>query len=96
LSGPFDRALAQQALRVAADTYAVRFGTPRSAAYRAAWLKFRQRIRTLEDLHRWEAAIATKAAERQRLAGAAGAVPGRDAQRARSSRHRTAPGRFAA
>jgi hypothetical protein len=46
----FDQALEQRALREAAEAYATRHGEPGSPAYRAAWLRFRQRIRTLDDL----------------------------------------------
>jgi hypothetical protein len=55
---PFDRALELLELRRAADVYASRHGEPGSAAYRAAWLRFRQRILCIEDLQRMRASSA--------------------------------------
>jgi hypothetical protein len=49
---PFDRALELHVLREAGEEYASRHGEPGSAAYRAAWLRFRQRVETAGDLRR--------------------------------------------
>lgn len=46
----FDRALELHELRQARDTYAWRYGEPGSVAHRAAWLRFHQRIKTIEEL----------------------------------------------
>jgi anti-sigma B factor antagonist len=48
----FDRALEERALRDAAARYALRSGEPGSPGYRAAWLRFRANIQTLDDLQR--------------------------------------------
>lgn len=48
----FDRALELNELRSATDAYASRHGEPGSIAYHAAWLRFHQRINTIEDLRR--------------------------------------------
>jgi hypothetical protein len=53
----FDRSLELRELRRAAEDFAARHGEPGSAAYRAAWLKFRQQIRSIEDLERLRAKI---------------------------------------
>jgi len=50
LSTPFDIALEQRELQEAVDTYASRYGEPGSPAYREAWARFRQQIRTDGDL----------------------------------------------
>jgi hypothetical protein len=50
---PFDTALANTDLRAAAIDYARRAAAPGTPEYHAAWLKFRQNIRTTEDLRRW-------------------------------------------
>lgn len=50
MSGPFDRSLETRELLAAAEEHALRRGEPGTAAYRAAWLEFRQRVRTIEDL----------------------------------------------
>jgi hypothetical protein len=60
LSKAFDEALARGDLSAAADGYAARSGEPGSAPYRAAWLKFRQRIKTPEDFRRWQRAVEQK------------------------------------
>jgi hypothetical protein len=49
---PFDRALELHDLDEAAEHYASRYGKPGSDDYRAAWLRFRKRVRTAEDLER--------------------------------------------
>jgi GAF domain-containing protein len=54
MGSPFDRSLEEHALGVAAEAYARRFGDLRSEGYRTAWLEFRRRVRTIEDLHRWQ------------------------------------------
>ena len=54
MSSAFDRSLEQQVLGVAAEEYAGQFGDPRTEGYRTAWLEFRHRIRTIEELHRWQ------------------------------------------
>ncbi len=50
MATPFDRALELNELHTARDAYALRHGPPRSADYRAAWLRFHQRVQTIEDL----------------------------------------------
>lgn len=50
---PFDNALANTDLCAAAIDYARRRAAPGTPEYHAAWLKFRQIIRTTEDLRRW-------------------------------------------
>jgi hypothetical protein len=60
LSNPFDDALVRRELLLAADEYASRQGERGSPAYRAAWLRFRQRIKTEEDVRRWRAAVARR------------------------------------
>lgn len=57
---PLDRALELRALREAAEAYAAQRGEPGSASYRRAWLTFRQRIQSTEDLRRLRAAAATR------------------------------------
>ena len=57
---PFDRALELRALREAAEVYAGQRGKPGSASYRSAWLTFRRRIRSMEDLRRWRASAARR------------------------------------
>ena len=49
---PFDRALEDQALRDAAEAYALRRGEPGTSEYRAAWLRFRRRFDALDDAER--------------------------------------------
>jgi hypothetical protein len=58
---PFDRALELRALREAAEAYAGQRGKPGSATYRRAWLTFRRRIRSMEDLRQWRAAAVRRA-----------------------------------
>lgn len=55
---PFDRALELRELRRAAEAYASRHGEVGSAGYRAAWLKFRQRIQSIHELQRLRAKAA--------------------------------------
>jgi hypothetical protein len=50
VSTPFDDALAAQALSDAADAYARRRGNPGTPEYREAWMRFRERIKTIADL----------------------------------------------
>lgn len=57
---PFDRALELRALREAAELYAGQRGKPGSASYRSAWLTFRRRIRSMEDLRRWRTSTARR------------------------------------
>jgi hypothetical protein len=52
LSTPFDEALEQRELREAAQAYASRYGELGTPAYREAWFRFRERIRTSDDLRR--------------------------------------------
>lgn len=49
----FDQALENHALLEAAEHYALQRGGPRSPEYRAAWIRFRSQIRTIDDLNRW-------------------------------------------
>jgi hypothetical protein len=60
---PFDDALEQRDLREAADAYASQYGESGSGAYREAWLRFRRRIRTLEDLRQMRAATRRRTAQ---------------------------------
>lgn len=62
LSTAVDRALELYDLRVAAQAYASRHGSSGSARYRAAWLRFRQRIRSTRDFQQ----LREKAAREQR------------------------------
>ena len=50
-------ALGLSELRSAAAAYAIGHGPRGSVEYRAAWLLFRERIRTAEDLRRWRGAL---------------------------------------
>lgn len=54
----FDRSLELRELRRAAEAYAARRGEPGSASYRDAWLRFRRRIPSIEDLQRIRTASA--------------------------------------
>ena len=54
----FDRALELQELRRAAEAYASRHGDVGSVRYRAAWLRFRQRVQSIDDLQRMRAKAA--------------------------------------
>jgi hypothetical protein len=58
LSSAFDHALELQELQEAAEAYASRHGEPGSEAYREAWMRFRRRVRTVEDLRRMRARAA--------------------------------------
>lgn len=49
---PFDTALERTELAQAARAYALHHGEPGSAGYRAAWLRFRRHIQSIEDLER--------------------------------------------
>ncbi|HET8977585.1 MAG TPA: hypothetical protein VFN87_05455 [Solirubrobacteraceae bacterium] len=64
---PFDTALQFSDLRDAAEEYALTHGSPGTAEYLAAWIRFRQRVRTGEDLRRWRSARARR--PRQRAGG---------------------------
>jgi hypothetical protein len=66
---PFDRALELVELRRAAEAYASRHGQVGSAGYRTAWLKFRRRIQSIDELQRWRAKAARSAADRPPLPG---------------------------
>jgi hypothetical protein len=55
LSNPFDRSLEARGLNEAAHAYARRQSEPGTPEYRAAWLRFRERIKTFGDLQRWRA-----------------------------------------
>ena len=57
---PFDKSLEARALREAAETYALGRGDSGSPEYRAAWLRFRQRIKTIEHLQSWRASAARR------------------------------------
>jgi hypothetical protein len=61
MSTAFDTALEQRDLYEEAVAYALRHGAPGTAAYRDAWVKFRRRIRTVEDLRRWRRNATAKA-----------------------------------
>ena len=56
----FDQALELTELHWARETYASRHGEPGSVAYSAAWLRFHQQIKTIEDLQRLRANAARK------------------------------------
>jgi GAF domain-containing protein len=70
-SSPFDRSLETRALIAAAEEYALRRGPRQTPAYRAAWLEFRHRIRTIEDLGRWRHARGEMNADAVRILNAA-------------------------
>jgi hypothetical protein len=74
VSTAFDQALEQRDLYEEADGYAMRYGQPGTAPHRAAWLRFHQRIKTVDDLRGWRLARAAKArqAMEQSRAPAAG------------------------
>jgi hypothetical protein len=59
---PFDRSLELHDLDEAADEYALRHGEPGSATYMGAWVRFRQRIKTAEDLRDMRATARRRAA----------------------------------
>jgi hypothetical protein len=48
---PFDIALENHELDLAREIYALKHGAPRTSAYLVAWLRFSQRIRTVDDLN---------------------------------------------
>lgn len=50
MATPFDQAIRLQELRLAREAYASHHGEPASAAYCAAWLRFHERINTIDDL----------------------------------------------
>lgn len=56
----FDRALELLALGQAAEAYASRRGDPGSAGYRRAWLSFRRRFHSLQELREWRASAASR------------------------------------
>lgn len=60
MSTPFDEALSRRELDRRAREYALRHGKPGCAAYRTAWMRFRQKFKTLDDLERWRAARARR------------------------------------
>jgi hypothetical protein len=75
MSTAFDRALELHELRLAAEAYASRHGEMGSAGYRAAWLRFRQRIQSIHDLQRMRAkATGAKARRDPRISRAERAV----------------------
>lgn len=49
-STAFDLALANEALYVARERYALQRGAYGTPGYRSAWVLFNQKVRTLEDL----------------------------------------------
>lgn len=51
----FDNALELNELAREAKAYASRHGEPGSADYRAAWLRFRQKVQSVDDLQRLRA-----------------------------------------
>lgn len=53
--GPFDRALEELELSSAAEAYSLRHGEPGTPAYWAARRRFRQQVRTSDDLQTWRA-----------------------------------------
>lgn len=65
---PFDSALELDDLLEESRAYALRYGRPGSVANLAARARFRQRIKTSEDLVRWRIAVAAKR-ERERVEG---------------------------
>lgn len=73
VQSPFDSALQIHDLRDAAEEYALRHGHPGTPEYRAAWIRFRQHIRTADDLRRWRLAQARRSASQAR-AKRAGAI----------------------
>lgn len=71
MSSTFDRCLETRQLMAAAEEYALRRGRANSAAYRAAWLEFRQRVRTIADLPRGGHAPSVANADAVRILNAA-------------------------
>ena len=71
MSSSFDRSLETRELIAAAEEYALRRGPRQTPAYRAAWLEFRHRIRTIEDLRRWRHAHEQVNADAVRILNAA-------------------------
>jgi hypothetical protein len=69
----FDQALRNQALLEAAENYALERANHDSPEYRAAWLRFRRQIRTLDDLERWQT-YQRLSGRRRQTAGVAPAV----------------------
>jgi uncharacterized protein with gpF-like domain len=72
---PFDRALELHDLDEAADEFASRHGEHGSADYREAWLRFRARVHTAEDLRRLRLAARERAAKTARDRGEEADVP---------------------
>lgn len=65
MGSPFDRALEQREFERAAVAYASARGAPGTPEYRAAWLYFRRRVQTGENLRRARAkAVARRARAR--------------------------------
>ena len=62
IGGPLPGDEAMSYLRQAAEAYASRHGEAGSATYRAAWLRFSQRIRSIDDLRRIRASAARRKA----------------------------------
>lgn len=89
-STPFDRALEMRALREAAEAYAAKRGEPGSPSYRAAWLKFRQRFQSMEELRQWRSCVARRAAQDRTPT-----APARSRERARARRPLAAGQAFA-
>jgi len=65
LSSPFDDALEHRELARAAEVYASTRGGPGSPEYRAAWLQFRRKVKTIEDLRSARARAAVRARTRR-------------------------------
>ena len=57
MTSPFDRALANREMTAAARAYALRHGHPGTAEYRAAWLRFRRRIRIADEVGAWQSPV---------------------------------------
>jgi len=60
VASAFDMSLRERELRLAAEEYALRYGERGSPEFRSAWLRFRQKIRTSDDLRRWRKASAIR------------------------------------
>lgn len=67
MANAFDQALELTDVLVAAERYALRRGEPGSAAYFVAWLRFRRRVRTGEDLRRLRAAAEARQRARRAI-----------------------------
>jgi GAF domain-containing protein len=71
MTSPFDRSLEAHELGVAARGYAQRHGKPGTVEYREAWLEFRARVRTTEDLRRLREEAGTAGSEAAKVLRAA-------------------------